>query len=195
MIYQEITENKVRSWILIFSFFIIIAGLGLAFGYYFGNLAFGLGLAIVISIFITLISYFSGDRMILQMSNAKPVDRKKYPHLVNSVEGLAIAAGIKTPKIYMIDDTAMNAFATGRNPERASITVTSGIVEKLNRTELEGVIAHEMSHIKNFDIRLMMLVVILVGVIALISDLFLRGLFYGKGDDSRGKYALPFLIF
>jgi len=185
MIYQEITENKVRSWILIFSFFIIIAGLGLAFGYYFGHLA----------IFITLISYFSGDRMILQMSNAKPVDRKKYPHLVNSVEGLAIAAGIKTPKIYMIDDTAMNAFATGRNPERASITVTSGIVEKLNRTELEGVIAHEMSHIKNFDIRLMMLVVILVGVIALISDLFLRGLFYGKGDRENGKYALPFLIF
>lgn len=194
-VYEEITENKIKSWLLIFLFFVIIIALGYVFGLFFGSLLFGLSLAIIISIIITLISYFSGDKIILQMSRAKPVDRKKYPHLVNTVEGLAIASGIKAPKIYIIEDTAMNAFATGRNPDNAAITVTSGLVEKLNRQELEGVIAHEMSHIKNYDIRLMMLVVILVGVIALISDLFLRGLFYGKSDESRGKYALPFLIF
>lgn len=193
MIYEEITENKIKSWLLIFLFFIIIAAMGLFIGFYYGSFLFGLGLAAVLAVIIALISYFSGDQIILQMSNAKPVDRKKFPHLVNSVEGLAIAAGIKTPKIYMIDDTAMNAFATGRNPENASITVTLGIVEKLNRQELEGVIAHEMSHIKNYDIRLMMLVVVLVGVIALISDIFLRARFYGKGGGK--KDALPFIIF
>src|SRR3989338_2110100 len=137
-LYEDISSNKRKSIFLITLFFIIIGLLGYAFGVYFVDAYIGLGFAIIFSTIMALISFYSGDRMILSMSHAVPADRKKYPHLVNSVEGLAIAAGIPMPKIYVIDDTAMNAFATGRNPENASITVTSGIVEKLNRTELEG---------------------------------------------------------
>ncbi|MBI2660948.1 M48 family metallopeptidase, partial [Candidatus Woesearchaeota archaeon] len=139
-----------------------------------------------ISIFAILVGYYAGDSAILSMSHAVPADRKKYPFLVNTVEGLAIAAGIPTPKIFVIDDTAINAFATGRDPKHASVTVTTGAIQRLNRTELEGVIAHEISHIQNYDIRLMMLVVILVGVIAMLSDIFLRSMIYGKNRKSRG---------
>lgn len=124
-----------------------------------------------------------------------PADRRKYPHLVNSVEGLAIAAGIPTPKIYVIDDSAINAFATGRDPKHASVTVTTGAIKRLKRDELEGVIAHELSHVKNYDIRMMMFVVVLVGVIALFSDFFLRNLIYGRGrSDRKGGGIIGLII-
>src|SRR3989339_101643 len=186
-LYENISSNKRKSVLLITIFFIIIGFLGYAFGLYIGDAFIGLGFAIIFSTIMTLISFYSGDRMILGMSSAMPADRKKYPYLVNTVEGLSIAAGIPTPKIYVIDDSAINAFATGRDPKHASVTVTTGAIERLGRTELEGVIAHEISHIKNFDIRFMLLVVILVGVIVMLSDIFLRSMFYGRGRrDSRG---------
>ena len=145
---------------------------------------------------MVLISYYSGDKIILGMSHAVEADRKKYSHLVNSVEGLAIASGIPAPKIYGIEDSAINAFATGRDPKHASVTVTTGAIERLKRDELEGVLAHELAHIRNYDIRMMMLVVVLVGVIALLSDIFLRSVFYSRGrkSSSRGGGAIMLIV-
>ncbi|MBI3035916.1 M48 family metallopeptidase [Candidatus Woesearchaeota archaeon] len=180
-LYEHISSNKRKSIILIAIFFIIIGLLGYAFGIYLGDAFIGLAFAIAFSTIMTLISFYSGGKLILSMSSAAPADRKKYPHLVNAVEGLAIASGIPTPKIYVIDDSAINAFATGRDPKHASVTVTTGAIKRLKRDELEGVIAHEMSHIRNYDIRMMMFVVVLVGIIALLSDFFLRTMIYGRG--------------
>lgn len=183
-LYEHISSNKKRSALLIILFFIIIGLLGYAFGVYLGDTFIGIGVAIIISIIMTLVSLYSGDKIILKMSHAVEADRRKYPHLVNVVEGLAIASGIPTPKIYVIEDTAINAFATGRDLKHASVTVTTGAIKRLRRDELEGVVAHELAHIRNYDIRLMMFVVVLVGIIALISDFFLRSLIYGKGKKS-----------
>src|SRR3989338_5395943 len=195
-LYEHISWNKRKSVFLIIVFFIIIGLLGYSFGLYLGDIFIGIGIAIVFSTIMTLIGLYSGDRMILSMSHAVEADRKKYPHLVNSVEGLAIAAGIPTPKIYVIEDSAINAMATGRDPKHAAVIVTTGAVERLKRDELEGVLAHEMSHVRNYDIRMMMLVVILVGIIALLSDIFLRSMFYGRGrrSSSRGGGAFGLII-
>ena len=194
-LYENISSNKRKSIFLIAIFFIIIGFLGYAFGLYIGDAFIGLGFAIVFSTIMALISFYSGDRMILGMSHAVPADRKKYPYLVNTVEGLAIAAGIPAPKIYVIDDSAINAFATGRDPKHASVTVTTGAVKRLKRDELEGVIAHELSHVRNYDIRMMMFVVVLVGIIALLSDFFLRTMIYGKGrKDMKGGGIIGIII-
>lgn len=144
-------------------------------------------MALIISIIYTLIAFYTGDKMILSMSGAKPVTKKEYPYLYHTLEGLAISAGIQTPKAYVIDDSAMNAFATGRDPKNASITVTTGLLKTMNRQELEGVIAHEMSHIKNYDVRFMMLTVIMVGIITLLSDFLLRTFLWGGKKDSDRK--------
>ena len=195
-LYDHISSNKRKSMLLIAVFLIIIGLLGYALGVYFGYPFLGLGFALILSIILILMGFYSGDKILLEMSHAVPADRKKYPHLVNAVEGLAIAAGIPTPKIYVIDDSAINAFATGRNPDHASVTVTTGAVERLKRDELEGGMAHELSHIRNYDIRLMLLVVMLVGVIALLSDLFLRSRIYGKGgkDTKSGIIGLIIIL-
>jgi len=186
-LYESISSNKRKSVFLVILFFMVISLLGYAFGLYLGSAYAGVAFAFVISIIMTLISYYSGDKMILSMSHATPADRKKYPHLVNTVEGLAIASGIPTPKIYVIDDSAINAFATGRDPKHASVTVTTGAIGRLKRDELEGVLAHELAHVRNYDIRMMMLVVILVGVVALLSDMFLRSVFYGRNRNGKGR--------
>ena len=129
------------------------------------------------------------------MSGAKEVNKKDYPHLVNTVEGLAIAAGIQTPKIYIIEDSAINAFASGRDPKHAAVTVTSGALKRLNREELEGVIGHEMSHIKNYDVRFMMLTVMLVGVIVLLSDLIFRMFWFGpRRSNEKGAGGILLII-
>ena len=195
-LYENISSNKRKSIFLITIFFIIIGFLGYAFGLYLGDAFIGLGFAIVFSTIMALISFYSGDRLILGISSAVPADRKKYPNLVNTIEGLAIAAGIPTPKIYVIDDSAINAFATGRDPKHASVTVTTGAIKRLKRDELEGVIAHEMSHIRNYDIRMMMFVVVLVGIVALLSDFFLRSMIYGRSGrrNMRGSGIIGIII-
>ncbi|MBI5553344.1 MAG: M48 family metallopeptidase, partial [Candidatus Diapherotrites archaeon] len=140
-----------------------------------------------------LFGYYYSDKIVLSISQARPATKEENTYLVNTVEGLSLAAGIPMPQIYVIDDTALNAFATGRDPEHSIICVTSGLLKTLNRSELEGVIAHEMSHIKNYDIRLMMLATVFVGTIALLSDLFLRSLFWGGGrnrEENRGGIIL-----
>ena len=125
--------------------------------------------------------FFGSDKIVLAISRARPVTKEEFPYLYNVVEGLTIAAGIPTPRCYVIEDTAPNAFATGRNPKNSVICVTTGILEKLNRLELEGVIAHEMSHIKNYDVLLQTLVVVMAGVVALLSDWILRTFMWGGG--------------
>ncbi len=185
-IYEEIAANKRRSYILITLFVIIIIALGYALGFVWGFPYFGLIVALIFAVIYTIMIFYSGDKAILALSGAKPVAKKDYPYLYNAVEGLSIAAGIPMPKIYMIDDSAINAMATGRSPEHAAVTVTKGAVDRLNRQELEGVIAHEISHIKNFDIRLMLITVMLVGIIILLSDFMLRSFIFGAGRQRRG---------
>jgi heat shock protein HtpX len=192
--FDEVRRNKFRSYLLIFFFIILIATLGTIIGYFYGNLYFGLGLAILFAIIYTIIVFFSGDKMILGLSSAKPVTKKEYPHLYHTVEGLALAANIPTPKSYVIEDKAMNAFATGRDPKNSAIVVTTGLLENMNRQELEGVIAHEMSHIKNYDIRTMMLAVVLVGIIALLSHFLLRSFLWGGGNRSRDRGQLQIIL-
>lgn len=187
MIYEEIASNKRRSFFLFFLFVLFLLFLGWVFGEAYESGGAGILVALLIALFISLITFYWGDKMVLGISHAKPVDPKENPYLANVVEGLAIASGVPPPKAYIIEDSAPNAFATGRNPQNSSIAVTTGLLDKLNRLELEGVIAHEMSHIKNFDIRYATLVVVLVGTVALLSDWMGRSIFYGRRRGEKVK--------
>src|SRR3712207_4690774 len=186
---DRIATNKSNSLALIAVFLAFIAVFGYAIGYaWIGDPAsalFGLGLAFVAGSVSGVVSYYAGDRMVLAASRAREVTHDEVPQLFNVVEEMAIASGLPMPKVYIIEDSAPNAFATGRDPEHSSIAVTAGLLEKLDRNELQGVIAHEMSHVGNFDIRYAMLVGILVGTAVLISDFFLRGLWFGGGRGGR----------
>src|SRR5919199_3627932 len=186
---DRISVNKRNSLLLIAVFLAFVAVFGYIIGYaWIGDPAgaiFGLVLAFVVGTISGLVTYYGGDRMVLAASHAKEIAHDDAPQLFNVVEEMSIAAGLPMPKVYIIDDTAPNAFATGRDPEHASVAVTSGLLEKLDRDELQGVLAHEMSHVGNLDIRYAMLVGILVGTTVLISDFFLRGLFFGGGDRRR----------
>jgi len=185
--FDEIRNNNFKSLILFFLFMGIIVILGLIIGALWGNAVLGIILAVIFSLVYALIAWFSGANMLLSLSHAKPVTKKEYPYLYNTVEGLALAAGLPTPKAYVIEDDAMNAFATGRDPKNSAIVVTTGLLKKMNREELEGVIAHEMYHIRNYDIRAMMIAAVMVGVIMLLSDLLLRTFLWGgKGNNMEG---------
>jgi heat shock protein HtpX len=181
--YEQISSNKRKSVFLILFFLVLIFALSWVFAQLFDFGRYAYILAIVIAVAMTFGSYFASDKLVLAVSKAKPVSQKDYPHLYNVVEGLAIAAGIPKPRCYIIDDSAPNAFASGRNPKNAIVVVTKGLLDKLNRVELEGVIAHEMSHIKNYDVLVQTLAVVMVGVVVLLSDWILRSFFWG----SRGR--------
>lgn len=183
--YSFIGANKRRSIFLIGMFVVLIAALGWVIGYLSNNGTSYLVLAVVIAVAMALVGYFSGDQIILSLSGARRIAKQDNPYVYRLVENLCITAGLPVPAIYVIDDPAPNAFATGRDPKHASIAVTTGIVEMLENEELEGVIAHELSHIGNYDMRLMMLVSVLVGVIVILTDIFLRSMFWRGGRDSR----------
>ncbi len=187
---DRIAVNKRNSLLLISAFLAFVALFGYVIGYaWIGDptgAIFGLVLAFAVGTISGVATYYAGDRMVLAASRAREITHDEAPVLFNVVEEMTIAAGLPMPKIYIIDDTAPNAFATGRDPEHASIAVTSGLLEKLDRDELQGVIAHEMAHVGNFDIRYAMLVGILVGTTVLISDFFLRGLWFGAGRRREG---------
>ena len=187
---ERIAVNRRNSVLLITAFLAFVAVFGYIIGYaWIGDptgALFGLGLAFVAGTISGLATYYGGDRMVLAASRAQETSHDNAPVLFNVVEEMAIAAGLPMPKVYIIDDSAPNAFATGRDPEHASVAVTSGLLEKLDRDELQGVIAHEMSHVGNFDIRYAMLVGVLVGTTVLISDFFLRGLWFGGGRRREG---------
>lgn len=177
--YDQISSNIWKSYALVFLFFLLVIGLGYLFAVAWGFPEL-VALAVIFAIIMSIGGYYHSDKIVLRMSQARPATKQEHAHLVNSVEGLAIAAGLPAPKIYVIDDPAPNAFATGRNPENGVIAITTGLMEKLNRVELEGVIAHEMAHIKGYDIRLMTLVAVLAGTVVLISDWILRSMWYGR---------------
>lgn len=188
--YEQIARNKWRSFFLILFFLCLIFALSWVFGALTGLGPHGLVIAVIIAVAMTFGSYYASDKIVLAISRAKPVKKEDYPYLYNVVEGLTIAAGLPKLRCYIIDDTAPNAFASGRNPKNSVIVVTKGLLEKLNRTELEGVIAHEMSHIKNYDILVQTLAVVMIGIVALLSDWILRTLFWGRGrrrSDSKGR--------
>ena len=185
--YEQIAANKRKSIFLILFFLVLIFALAWAFGQITDFGRYAIIPAAVLAVFMTWGSYYYSDRIALSVSRARPVSKDEYPYLYNVVEGLAIAAGIPKPRCYVIDDTAPNAFASGRNPENAVVVVTTGILEKLNRAELEGVIAHELSHIKNYDILVQTLAVVMVGVIVLLSDWILRTFLWGGGRRRRSS--------
>ena len=179
--YEQITRNKWKSFFLILFFLCLIFAISWAFGEVTGWGTGGLIIAAVIAVAMTFTSYYASDKIVLAISRARPVKKEDYPYLYNVVEGLAIAAGLPKPRCYVIDDTAPNAFASGRNPKNSVIVVTTGLLQKLDRAELEGVIAHEMSHIKNYDVLVQTLAVVMVGIVALLSDWTLRTFLWGGG--------------
>jgi heat shock protein HtpX len=196
--------NRRNSVLLILGVTALLAVLGFAIGY--GTTgyvegAFGVTtIAIIIAMLMSVGSYFAGDKLVLATSGAKEVSQASAPQLMNVVQEMALAAGTPMPKVYIIEDTAPNAFATGRDPQHASVAITTGLLEKLDREELQGVIGHELSHVRNYDIRFALLVAVLVGSIALMADFFLRFTFWGGGrrgggDRDRGGGGLAAIVF
>ncbi len=193
--YEQIAQNKRRTFVVLFFFVLLIAGAGLAFNYILGYGAFGVIIAVGIAISMSFFSYFYSDKVALKASGAQPADESQYRRYHNLVEGLCIASGLPKPRLYVVNDSAPNAFATGRNPEHAAIAVTTGLLERMNRVELEGVIAHELSHIKNYDILVTTIAVTAVGAVTLMADIGLRMSFFGGGrnrdsNDNSGIGAI-----
>lgn len=195
-IYSEINANKTKTWLIIFLFVIFITTILFVYGRASGYGLSYAGMGLIISGMMGLASYYYSDKMILGMSGAKQIVKKNNPQLFRIVENLCIGAGTPLPKIYIINDSAINAFATGRDPKHSVVCVTTGILDRLNKVELEGVIAHELSHVRNYDIRLMAIVVILVGLVALLADFFMRSLWFGgnRRRDDRSNAQGFFLM-
>jgi len=202
-VYESVDANKRKSAIIIGAFvvFVVLASVLIAKGMaaYYGYQSSGLeftGIALVISGIMSFASYYWSDSVVLGLSGARAADRKRDFNFYTVAQNLSMAAGLPMPKLYVIDDTAMNAFATGRDPKHASIAVTRGILDKLDRTELEGVIGHELSHVANYDTRLMSVVVVLVGLVTLLGDWLLRATWFGKGrrDRNEGNAGAIFMV-
>jgi heat shock protein HtpX len=205
--FREIDRNRRRSWALIAAVVVLLGLLGGAIGYATGFGWGGVVIAVIVATVMSVGSYFAGDALVMATSGAREIDRAEpadgYQQLVNVVEEMRLAGGLPPPRIWIIDDSAPNAFATGRDPQHASVAVTTGLLEKLDREQLQGVIGHEMSHIGNLDIRFTLLVGVLVGSIALLADWFLRFTFWGGGRRSSsdrdgggggGAMALIFVL-
>ena len=202
--YAQQAANRRESVVLVIAVLALLAVLGFTIGYgTSGSTAGGVGVtigALVLGALLSLGSYFGGDKLVLASSGAKEVDAQSAPQLLNVVQEMTIAAGVPMPRVYVIDDTAPNAFATGRDPNHASVAITTGLLQKLDREELQGVLGHELSHVRNFDIRFSLLVAVLVGSIALLADFFLRFTFWGGGrrsgsDRDRGGGGLAAILF
>ena len=203
--FREIARNRRNSWILVLVVALVLGALGGSIGYATGFGWGGVTVALVIAFFMSIGSYFAGDKLVLVSSGAQEVPQlnppEQYQQLLNVVTEMSLASGLPMPKVYVINDTAPNAFATGRDPTHASVAVTSGLLEKMDREELQGVLAHELSHVGNYDIRFALLVGVLVGSIALLSDWFLRFTFWGGlggrrggGDRDRGGGGLAVIL-
>ena len=183
--YSQITANKRKSILLIIVFLVLVIGLGLLIDAYYEAGGAVTLIALAYASVTALVSYYSGDKMALWASGAREIKKEDSPELWRLVENLCIANGQPMPKVHIIDDPAPNAFATGRDPKTSSVAFSTGLLATLDRTELEGVVAHELSHIKNYDIRVMTIVVVLVGVVAVMADLFLRISWSGGGGRKR----------
>lgn len=198
MIYEEITANKRKTVVLLIAFIAVILVLGYIFGKTAGFGLFGMLFAASISLIMAWGSYYYSDKIVLSMSHAVLADPKDHLYLINTVEGLCLAGGLPKPQVYVIYDEAPNAFAAGRDPGHSAVVFTSGLIEKLNRQELEGVIAHELSHIRNYDILISTISVVLVGTVTLLSDWMLRNVKWsrlgGKGRGEGGYFGAALLI-
>lgn len=196
--WDRVSQNVFKTWLIMFFFSFFAVGIiyilsrGMGFDEM-GGVGI-VGIALIITGVINFASYYWSDKIVLGISSAKPIAKKDNPEVYRTVENLCIAAGLPLPKIYTINDSAPNAFATGRDPKHAAIAFTSGILEKLNKQELEGVTAHELSHVGNRDTLLMAVVSVLVGTIALLTDFFMRSMLYGGKDrDSKGNQLFMIL--
>ena len=190
-IYTHRESNIRKTWLLFIFFLGFIIGLGWFFSYFFDSQIILIA-AIIISVLMSFYSYWYSDRLVLKMVRAQPIDLKNHPELYRIVENISITAGLPMPKVYIIPEAAANALATGRDPKHAVVAVTEGLLKKLDRTELEGVIAHEMAHIGNRDMLIGTMAVVLVGFISLLSDIFLRSMLWGS--RGRGREGHPFLL-
>src|SRR3990167_667396 len=196
-LYTHADSNTHKTWLLLTVFLVFIIAVGWLFSYLLDNSAI-LFFAVVLSIAMSITSYWFSDKIVLAMSHAMPVTMQENPELYRIVENLCIVAGLPLPKIYIINEAQLNAFATGRDKNHAVVAITRGLLEKLNRLELEGVIAHELSHIGNKDMLLSTVIVVFAGIIALLSDFFLRISFWGgwgrrNNDDNRAGALLMIL--
>jgi len=197
--HEQIASNKRRSVLLVASAFLFFALVGLGLGYVFGTGITGLVVALIVATALSIGSYLYGDRLVLASSRAREVTAEQQPRLHNLVEGLAIAAGIPKPRIYVVPEQAPNAFATGRDPEHASIAVTEGLLAIMNRVELEGVIGHELAHVLDRDMLLGTIVATLVGAVVLMAEFLMRSWLWGglggrRGNDSHGGPATLILF-
>ncbi|GMR19190.1 MAG: zinc metalloprotease HtpX [Patescibacteria group bacterium] len=184
-LYSQISANKRKTFFLFFFTFLVIIILGYFFGFYFADPYLGVLGAFVFSFGYAGVAYFFSDKIVLSISKARPIEKKDHPLLYRTVENLSIGTGLPMPRIYIAEEAALNAFATGRDPRRATLVVTRGLLRSLEDEELEGVVAHELSHIRNYDIRVMTLAVVLVGAIVLLANIFLRGLYFTGSSRRR----------
>src|SRR3989338_11047099 len=196
--WDYVGQNIFKTWVFMFLFSLFTVGVVYIFAQAMGlenigGLSF-VGFALILTGIMNFVSYYFSDKIVLGLSGAKPIEKKDNPEVYRMVENLCIAAGLPLPKIYIMNETAPNAFATGRDPKHAAIAFTSGILEKLNKQELEGVVAHELSHVGNRDTLVMTVVAVLVGMVALLSDWFLRSMFFGGHDRDREGGNAIFVI-
>ena len=193
-LYAQRSSNIRRTWVLVFVFLIVVIAVGYALSWYYGN-PFILYIAVIFAVATNFYAYWFSDKLVLSMNHARLATREEFFDLYTVTENLAITAGLPMPKLYVIDDTAPNAFATGRDEKHAVVCATTGLLSLLTRPELEGVIAHELSHIKNRDILLMTIAVVLAGIVAILTDLFLRMSYFGGGrDNKQGSAILTILV-
>jgi heat shock protein HtpX len=186
--YDQVTSNKRRSWALVAGFVVFVALVAVVFAYLVGGGPGGFVVALVIAGATSSLAYWKSDAVALRVSRAQPAPVEEYARYHNIVEGLCIASGLPKPRLYVVDDPAPNAFATGRNPRNAAIAVTTGLLAKMNRIELEGVLAHELAHVKNYDILVSTLAVTMIGVVAILADLGIRLQWWGMGRSSHREW-------
>lgn len=192
-LYTHQSSNVAKTWVLMTFFFVIVIGIGWAISWVFNDQSILL-IAAVFAVVMNVASYWFSDKIVVSMAGARPAPEREFPDLHNMVENLAITAGLPKPKIYIINDPAPNAFATGRNEKHAVVAVTSGLLNMMDRTELEGVLAHELSHIGNKDMLVSTVAVVLVGFVTIVSDFALRGMLFGGGDRENKNHPLIAII-
>lgn len=194
-LYTHKDANIRKTWFLFTAFFVVVIGLGWTFSYIYNNSSI-LVFAVIFSSLMSIISYWFSDKIVLGLHHAKPVTMQTHPELFRIVENLAITAGLPMPRVYIVPERAPNAFATGRSPKHSVVAVTEGLLERLDRSELEGVLAHELSHIGNRDMLVSTVVVVLVGFISLLGDMFLRSMFFGGGRnrEDRGSFGAMLML-
>lgn len=192
-LYTHQSQNVAKTWVLMLFFFVAVMAVGWAVSFYLDNPGI-LVFAVIFALVMNVGSYWYSDKLVTAISGAKPADEREYRELHNIVENLSITAGLPKPRIYVINDAAPNAFATGRNEKHAVVAVTTGLLQLLDRSELEGVIAHELSHIGNRDMLVSTVAVVLLGFVTLVSDFFLRGMLFGGGDRDNAKNPILAIV-